>query len=171
MPHGEVGMTRRNHQARNTGLRGGTSFQALTVSTIALGCLLASASLAIGAEPVDFQREVAPILRQRCLSCHNDRDPRGGLSLQTGEKVGKGGDSGQVIKPGDVTASYLVEVLTPTDGKAEMPKGNAPLADDEIDTIRRWITEGAAWPDGVVLKTPVLWSLQPIARPACSYSC
>ena len=131
-----------------------------------LSCLLAVTALAVGAEPVDFQRDVAPILQQRCVSCHNDRDRRGGLSIQSVEKVNQGGDSGQVIESGDAASSYLWELLAPTDGKAKMPKGEKPLAASEIATIRRWIDEGAVWPAGVVLEPPVLWSLQPISRPA-----
>jgi hypothetical protein len=78
----------------------------------------------------------------------------------------KGGESGKVVEPGDAESSYLLEVLIPTDGKAEMPKGEAPLTANEIDTIRRWIADGAPWPKEVLLKPPVLWSLRPIARPA-----
>jgi len=140
------------------------NYQGTIVSMLTLGCLFAAAGFAFGAEPVDFQRDVAPILQRRCLSCHNNREHRGGLSLQSAETVGKGGDSGQVIEPGDVASSYLLEALIPTDGKAEMPKGEVPLAASEIDTIRRWIADGAVWPNEVVLKPPVLWSLKPIAR-------
>ena len=137
---------------------------ALTI--VALGCLLASAGVAFGAEAVDFQRDVAPILQQRCVSCHNDRDRRGGLSLQSAKMARRGGESGKVIAPGNVTASYLLDYLIPTDGKAEMPKGEEPLPADQIDMIRRWIAEGAVWPRQVVLEPPVWWSLRPIVLPA-----
>lgn len=118
-----------------------------------------------GAEPVDFRREVSPILQERCLSCHNDRDRRGGLSLQSADAAGKGGDSGTAIEPGHAADSYLMEMVIPTDGIAEMPKGEPPLAAKEIDVIRRWITNGAIWPKDVLLEPPVLWSLRPLIRP------
>jgi hypothetical protein len=122
-------------------------------------------SFGSAAEPVDFQREVAPILQRRCLSCHNDRDHRGGLSLQSAQATRKGGESGKVIDPGDATSSYLLDLLMPTDGVAEMPKGQPPLKPAEVAVIRRWIVEGAAWPKDLLLKPPVLWSLQPLKRP------
>ena len=151
---------------RVTYLRDGMNQRSTSVSMLTLGCLLAVAGFASGAEPVDFRRDVAPILERRCLSCHQDGEHRGGLSLQSAEMAGKGGESGKVIEPGDAASSYLLDVLIPTDGEAEMPKGKAPLAENEIDTIRRWIADGAKWPKGFVLKPPVLWSLRPITRPA-----
>jgi hypothetical protein len=132
---------------------------------VMLGCLLVVDRFAVGAEPVDFRRDVAPILQQRCLSCHNDRDRRGGLSLHSAEAARKGGESGEVIDPGDAESSYLLDLLIPTDGTAEMPKGEPPLKAVEVATIQRWITDGAVWPDKFVLKPPVLWSLKPLKRP------
>lgn len=136
------------------------------VCVLTIVCLFSATVFAVGAEPVDFQRDVAPIFQQRCLSCHNDRDQRGGLSLQSAEMARNGGESGTVIEPGDEASSYLLESLVPSDGNAEMPKGASPLDANEIDIIRRWIAEGAVWPNELVLDPPVLWSLQPIVRPA-----
>lgn len=118
-----------------------------------------------GDEPIDFTKDVSPILQKRCVACHNDRDRRGGLSLQSAEAVRRGGDSGAALEAGDPESSYLLDLLLPTDGVAEMPKGEAPLDADEIAVIRRWISEGAAWPEDAVLKPPVLWSLKPLVRP------
>ena len=67
-----------------------------------------------------FTRDVAPILQQRCLSCHNERDRRGGLSLQSAEAINAGGESGTVMEAGDAQSSYLLDLLIPTDGVAEM---------------------------------------------------
>ena len=136
------------------------------VGIATLSCWIAFAGVVFASEPVDFQRDVAPILQQRCVSCHNARDRRGGLSLQSAEMASRGGESGKVIEPGDVSSSYLLDNVIPTDGKAEMPKGEEPLAADQIDTIRRWIAEGAVWPHQIVLAPPVLWSLESIAEPA-----
>jgi len=129
-----------------------------------LGCLIVGDNSG-AAERVSFQRDVAPILQQRCLKCHNDRDHRGGLSLQSADALLKGGDSGKVIEPGDVDSSYFLDLLLPTDGAAEMPQDDQPLSVDEVATIRRWIVEGAAWPKEIVLTPPVVWSLQPLTRP------
>ena len=136
------------------------------VIAVFLPCLFTWPGRVVSAKPVDFQRDVAPILQQRCLSCHNERDRRGGLSLQSAEAMKAGGESGTVIKAGDAESSYLLDLLLPTDGVAEMPKGEPALSTQEIATIRSWITEGATWPESVVLEPPVLWSLKPLIRPA-----
>ncbi|MCA9146929.1 MAG: PSD1 domain-containing protein [Planctomycetales bacterium] len=120
----------------------------------------------VGAEDDRFQRDVAPILQSRCLSCHNERDRRGGLSLQSRHSLLQGGESGAVVVPGDVDSSYLLDLLVPVDGEAEMPKGEAPLDPSEIETVRRWIQSGANWPESLVLEPPVLWSLKPIEQPS-----
>jgi hypothetical protein len=134
--------------------------------TMILPCLLVSGGVGFGAEPVDFQRDVAPILQRKCLHCHNNSDRRGGLSLQSADAAASGGDSGKIIEPGDAASSYLLDVVVPTDGMAEMPKDEPPLTTSEIDIIRNWIADGAAWPSEVVLKPPMLWSLKPLVRPA-----
>lgn len=119
----------------------------------------------VAKDDVSFHRDVAPILRARCLRCHNDRDHRGGLSLQSRQSMIQGGESGAVIQPGDADASYLVDLLLPSDGTAEMPKRQTPLSPAEIGVIRRWIDAGADWSADVILEPPVLWSLQPIRAP------
>lgn len=114
------------------------------------------------AEPILFQQDIAPILETHCLNCHNKRDHRGGLSLQSREAALAGGDSGPSISPGDVSSSYLLDLITPVDGAAEMPKESASLSIEQISLLRRWIETGADWPRNVELELPKLWSLQPI---------
>ena len=90
-----------------------------------------------------FHDQVAPIFSRHCLNCHNSRDRKGELALDTAAGIRRGGDRGPVIDPGEVDSSYLVELITPIDGKAAMPKDGQPLSVDEIVLIRRWIEEGA----------------------------
>jgi hypothetical protein len=142
-----------------------TQHESRFAAAIFLGCLLVWTGIAVSAEPVSFQRDVAPILQRRCLSCHNERDHRGELSLQSADALNAGGESGKVIETGNAESSYLLDLLIPTDGTAEMPKGEPPLSTEEIATIRRWIAEGAVWPEAVVLEPPVLWSLKPLVKP------
>ncbi len=117
------------------------------------------------AAPVNFSRDVAPILQKRCLSCHNSRKRGGELSLQSRESTFKGGESGVAVVPGDVDSSYLLDLVTPSDGMAEMPKSEPPLDPAEIEILRSWIESGAAWPENSELEVPVLWSLNPIQNP------
>ena len=134
--------------------------------TMILDGLLVTGGNGYGAVPVDFERDVAPILKKKCLHCHNDSDRRGGFSVQAADVAADGGDSGKAIEPGDAVSSYLMDLVVPTDGVAEMPKDEEPLAASEIAIIRQWIDDGAAWPNEVVLKPPMLWSLKPLIRPA-----
>jgi cytochrome c len=46
------------------------------------------------AEPVDFEKEVLPILKNNCLACHNQTKAKAGLILETPQSILKGGDSG-----------------------------------------------------------------------------
>ncbi|TWU03524.1 Planctomycete cytochrome C [Neorhodopirellula pilleata] len=115
---------------------------------------------------IDFQRDLSPLLQRRCLSCHSGNEPKGDFSLQVADAAMSGG----YIEPGDASASHLVDLITPVDGKAEMPKDADPLTSDEIMLIRKWIDEGASWPQGLTLHEPRVddfnwWSYQPLIRP------
>ncbi|WP_298864781.1 PSD1 and planctomycete cytochrome C domain-containing protein [uncultured Gimesia sp.] len=137
-----------------------------TIITTFYFALMASTQNALSAEPVNFIRDVAPILQRHCLSCHNQRVRMGELSLHSAEALVKGGENGEVLVPRDPESSYLMDLVTESDGAAEMPKDESPLNKNEIATIRQWITEGATWPKDLILKPPVLWSMKPLQRPA-----
>ncbi|MFI4876788.1 MAG: DUF1549 domain-containing protein, partial [Blastopirellula sp. JB062] len=114
------------------------------------------------AEDDFFQAKIAPIFRSKCVSCHNGESLKGGLSLQSRRQALQGGESGEVVLPGDADSSYLLELVTPHDGRAEMPRGDKPLSGEEIAALRRWIDQGAVWPEDQQLDPPGWWSLQPL---------
>lgn len=126
--------------------------------------LFVSAGFAV-ADDALFQDRVAPVFRRHCLNCHNDEARKGGLSLQTAESALAGGDSGEVIFPGDPDSSYLLDLITPEDGKAEMPEGTEPLSADDRTAIHDWIAAGAQWPKHLTLEPEVWWSFRPLERP------
>jgi mono/diheme cytochrome c family protein len=114
-----------------------------------------------------FGEHVVPILQQRCLSCHNAAERKGDFSLQSATSFFEAG----FVEAGNPAASHLVEVISPVGGSAQMPKNAEPLSSEEIAIIRKWIEEGAVWPDNFVIEEPRVtdfgwWSYQPIARPA-----
>ena len=103
-------------------------------------------------EPVDFTNHVLPILEDRCFSCHQEPydkngrtiQPKAGLALNTYELVMKGNLDNTVVTAGDVSDSYLHEVLTlDEDDDMFMPPKGGPLTPEQIDVIKRWIEEGA----------------------------
>ncbi|MBA2114727.1 WD40 domain-containing protein [Bremerella alba] len=96
------------------------------------------------AKQVSYYRDVRPILQGNCQGCHQPAK-RGGDYLMTDHaSLLTGGESGsEAIVPGDPAASYLIELIKPVDGKAEMPKGKPPLAEADQKIILDWIIQGA----------------------------
>jgi hypothetical protein len=91
---------------------------------------------------VDFQRQIRPILEERCLECHSQDKRKGGLSLATYEDALEGGRNGPVIRPGNGAGSLLVHRVR-GDVEPQMPKDKDPLTTAEIAMLRLWIDQGA----------------------------
>src|SRR6516162_9040818 len=72
------------------------------------------------AEPVDYLRDVKPLLTARCYACHGALQQKGGLRLDTAKLVRDGGDSGPVVVPGKAGESLLIARVTAS-GKRRMP--------------------------------------------------
>lgn len=125
---------------------------------IKLSLLLALTAFTAGrvaaADP-DFQKDVAPVLEASCVKCHNDKKAKGKLNMTTKEAFMKGGDDGKIVEAGKPDTSKLIKVLLlpPDDDDAMPPQDKAPRPTAaQIDTLKKWITAGAKWPDGVTLK-------------------
>src|SRR5438552_6302364 len=124
-----------------------------------MGAVLASARAPAAASSVsrlDFTREVQPILVNSCVRCHRAARREGGLRLDTREGLLQGGDSGAAVVPGDGKVSLLYQRLVANDPDERMPQRADPITPVEVETVRRWIDEGADWPDGVVLRAPAV---------------
>jgi hypothetical protein len=85
------------------------------------------------------------VLNHRCGYCHNDDQPKGGLSLASYEGIVQGGRSGSSIVAGNPARSALYHRVTlPSANPQYMPKeGKTPLSKNEITAIAWWISEGA----------------------------
>lgn len=106
-------------------------------------------------EPVSFIREVAPILVNRCQSCHGPKTAESHYRLDTFEFLMKPGDFGTApITPRDVEESELYQLITSDDSHARMPNNGGRLTDSEIRTFAKWILEGAKF-DGQNPSTPL----------------
>ena len=100
---------------------------------------------AIAAEPkgkITYDQHVLPLLKDKCLSCHNADKTKGGLDLASYVKVMQGGASGPVLKPGDPDGSRLFKVVAHLE-EPFMPPDSPVIAKDSLDTIRGWIQQGA----------------------------
>jgi hypothetical protein len=121
-----------------------------SLSVFAVVLTTASVRVASAAPPVDFQRDVQPILAEHCTLCHgmDAIDRKSGLRLDVRDGALKGGDSGAAaILPGEPERSALVERITSTDTEFVMPppKHKKPLTSKQIETLTQWVKEGAKY--------------------------
>ena len=98
--------------------------------------------------PVDFEREVAPFLRDNCLSCHCKTTTKAGLNMETPELMLKGGDTGPGVKPGHGADSLVLQAAAHQDDDLKMPprdnKAKAKnLTPQQLALLRLWMDQGA----------------------------
>jgi len=117
-------------------------------------------------KPVSFLKEVAPVLVQNCIACHNPKKSESKYVMTTFAQLAKGGQQGEgvTLEPGDPDASMLVELIRPG-GEPKMPFKQDPLTPDQVALIERWVKEGAKydgaspdedWPTVLRKNTPVV---------------
>lgn len=129
-----------------------------SIATVIASVACAAAPTAVANSPLDFSRDVHPILEQHCLRCHGGIKQAGGLSLvERAGAMAEGGSGQPAVLPGDPQRSELYRRIVSEDEDERMPVGGPPLSSEEIRVLRQWIAEGASW--------PTHWSLQPIRRP------
>ncbi|HEX4128855.1 MAG TPA: PSD1 and planctomycete cytochrome C domain-containing protein [Pirellulales bacterium] len=134
----------------------------------------ALASLAQGAEtskpsdsaakPVDFARDIQPLLAKRCYSCHGPEQAEASLRLDRKADALRGGNSGPAFVPGHSADSRLVKFVAGTsDDDMIMPPEGERLSTTEVAMIRTWIDSGATWPEEpVTARTSTHWAFRPI---------
>ena len=121
--------------------------------------LIGSPTVVTAMDPIDFERDVRPILTRNCLSCHGpDAESRkAGLRLDLREGLfgtSRGGEP--IVTPGSTGESLLLERVT--DSLDPMPPTpHPPLSQAEVSVLQRWITEGAPWKGH--------WSWTPLEAP------
>src|SRR5262245_16210057 len=112
----------------------------------AVACCLFLLGTATAAEPVDYLRDVKPILTKHCWSCHGPDKQRSSLRLDTAAFALKGGNSGPAFVPGTAGDSRLIKAVTGSDDVPIMPPKEPRLSAAQIATIRAWIDQGAKAP-------------------------
>ena len=139
--------------------------------------LLVFAAIALAearaAQPaVDFEKDVRPVLEDRCLHCHGEDKQKSKLRLDSVVGILRGGESGEaLIVAGNSAESYLLKRVTHVNAKEAMPPKGERLTAEQIATLRAWIDAGAKMPGAdeaaasLKLKTDH-WSFQPVKRPA-----
>ena len=118
--------------------------------------------------PVDYVRDVKPILHERCYACHGALKQEAGLRLDTAQLARSGGDSGAAIIAGDIGHSLLIDRVNAVDGTTRMPPEGKPLTPEQISVITSWIESGATPPENEQPEQDPRqhWAFQKPVRPA-----
>ena len=95
--------------------------------------------------PVDFLRDVEPIFRQHCYSCHGPHTADAGLRLDRLEDARRGGFSGGQILGGSLDKNELWHRVATPEPDFRMPKNEDPLSARDLDVLKRWIQQGSPW--------------------------
>ena len=130
--------------------------------------LTLSWSLPLAAAPVDFVRDVRPIFEKYCYSCHGPEKQKSGLRLDVKSEALRGGDThAPGIVAGKAKESPLIQFVISKDEGEQMPPKGERLSATEIALLKRWVDEGAVWPDGIdaakVVDKRDHWAFKPLA--------
>ncbi len=120
----------------------------------ALLCATALPDPVIAEDPIDFQRQILPLLSDRCFTCHGPHED----SRQAGLRLDQRDALLDQVTPGEPDASELWLRVSSDDENEQMPPPDSKLSlsNDERELIRKWIGQGAAWNRH--------WSLEPLPR-------
>lgn len=115
----------------------------------------------------DFDKDIRPLLKERCIECHGPEKQKADLRLDAKPHAFKGGESGAAVVPAKSSASPLFQRITASGDERMPPKGDA-LTADQISKIKAWIDSGALWPENADDKAAATdprvnhWAYQPI---------
>jgi mono/diheme cytochrome c family protein len=120
-----------------------------------------TAQAADGPKPVNFVRDIRPILARNCFACHgpDDKHREAELRLDTREGALAEHDGRHAIVPSNLATSELVKRILANDDQQMPPKDSGKsLTPEQIDVLKRWVAEGAPWGNH--------WSFERLTRPA-----
>ena len=121
-----------------------------------LFALVGFARPVVGGEAVRFSRDILPILSESCLSCHGQDEShrKGELRLDLRETALQK----SVVLPGNPEESELIKRIVSSDSEEVMPppkSHKAKLSELQVETLKRWIREGAVWGRHWAFELPV----------------
>jgi uncharacterized membrane protein len=106
-------------------------------------------------DKVDFVKEIAPIIKDNCFKCHGGEKVKGKFNLGSKKTAFDQAESGKAILPGkpDLSKFYKSMTLAKDDDDLMPPvKEKARPTKEQIERVRKWIEQGAQWPDGYEFK-------------------
>lgn len=101
---------------------------------------LLAAPLLSAQEKISYDDHILPLFEQSCLNCHNPDKTKGGLDLSTFAGAMKGGSSGKVVEPGDISSTLINLVKQAAEPK--MPPEGDKLSPAQIDLLVKWVEGG-----------------------------
>jgi hypothetical protein len=126
-----------------------TQFLRIVMATVC--CVLQPMGTAFADQPEAagvefFEKQIRPLLVQRCLKCHGAKDDiEGGLSLASKSLILKGGETGPAAVTGKADASLMIQAIGYADELRMPPDGKLPQR--EIDLLTKWVQSGMPWPE------------------------
>src|SRR5262249_7051318 len=102
------------------------------------------------AVPLRYDRDIRPLLADRCFRCHgqDEKKRRANLRLDEPESAYAARKRGPAIVPGDLDESELLHRCSSDEEKFRMPPPSSnkrPFSEEEQERLRRWIQEGARY--------------------------
>jgi len=138
------------------------------VLILAVTILAAVETATAGGPTVDFNRDIRPILSDKCIFCHGPEEEHRGADLRLDTHAGLLGEEtgSPAIEPGDAASSLLIERITADDEDERMPPVDSgkQLSDEEIELLRKWIDQGAEWQQHWAYVPPVRHQIPPVQR-------
>jgi cytochrome c553 len=125
-------------------MRSATVLASLVVLSLAVA---ASAAEPSRQDVEFFEKQVRPVLVEKCQSCHGAKRQQGGLRLDSRSALLKGSDGGPVIVPGQPDRSPLVQAIRHEGDLKMPPKGKLPA--EVVSALTNWVRMGAPWPEDV----------------------
>lgn len=102
---------------------------------------------------VDFARDVQPILRQHCYECHGPEKQKNGFRLDRRRDAMRGGTIAMIGRGNSEGSRLYHRLIGDTYGRQMPPDG--PLPASQIAILKKWIDQGAEWPDALSGETPL----------------
>lgn len=121
----------------------------------------------VRAEPVDYARDIKPILVKNCVRCHGPQKQSASLRVDYYGGLEKGGNSGSTFHAGKGVESRLIQAVTGSNKDVARMPLNGELSAAEIALLRRWVDEGAKGPlkeEVAAAAKPTHWSFLPVRR-------
>ena len=98
------------------------------------------------ADDVDYVRDIKPIFKSKCWSCHGALKQEGTLRIDTVAGMKSGGDSGPALEISDPLNSEIMRRVSSADPDERMPPEGEPVSSEQIERISHWLKSGAAAP-------------------------